>query len=116
MLLSFTVSNQCHGNGPKEDAMLKPYRPIPSKKISIEAAKMLRILMVPIVIMFATIFGGLKACLAIVAVTLYYNEGSGSEHWLSKNGCGSLFYATFEWGATLVASENFLSDKSPVPN
>jgi 4-hydroxybenzoate polyprenyltransferase len=105
LLLSFTVTNQSHGDSPAEDALNKPSRPIPAKRISVETARVLRILFVPAVLLFSASYGSLNAAIGIVVLTAFYNEGGGADHWITKNGCCAGFYATFELGATLVAGE-----------
>ena len=102
LLLSVTITNQSYGNSPAEDALNKPSRPIPAKRISLETAQVLRLLFVPAVLLFSASYGGLKAAVAIVTLTAVYNEGGGSDHWITKNGCCAAFYAAFEWGAILV--------------
>jgi 4-hydroxybenzoate polyprenyltransferase len=105
LLLVFTLVNQSYGIGPQEDAINKPWRPIPSKRISVETTKLLGQLIIPVSIAFSMATGGLGACLSIIAVNFYNHEGGGHAHWLSKNGCCALYYSAYEWGATLVASE-----------
>jgi 4-hydroxybenzoate polyprenyltransferase len=103
LLLSFTITNQSYGNSPAEDALNKPSRPIPAQRISVETAQVLRLLFVPAVLLFSASYGGLNAAVAIVVLTAFYNEGGGSAHWITKNGCCAGFYAAFEWGAIVVA-------------
>ncbi|KIY69047.1 hypothetical protein CYLTODRAFT_436349 [Cylindrobasidium torrendii FP15055 ss-10] len=104
-LLEFNTSNQTFGTSPDEDALNKPWRPIPAKRITLEAAKTLRLAMVPFNIFIASVFSTLPATIGFEAFTALHNDIGGSHHWLTKNGCTSALYGFVEFGATLVADD-----------
>lgn len=104
-LLQFTVANQSTGKSPEEDALNKPNRPLPAKRISLSSARLLRWLLVPACILLSSIVGGLYGAIGIAVLNALYNEASWAGHWVTKNACNAGFYASFEYGATLVASK-----------
>ncbi|KAE9410130.1 hypothetical protein BT96DRAFT_984443 [Gymnopus androsaceus JB14] len=105
-LLYFTITNQTFGASPEEDAANKPNRPIPSKRISVEAATILRWLLVPINLALSVYSGTVPSGAAIFILTSIYCGSGGHSHWLTKNGCAAAFYALFEYGATQIADSS----------
>ena len=84
-LLLFTVSNQRHLESIKEDAINKPSRPLPAKRLTAAEATSLMYAMYPIVILFSVCSGGLGPCLLLMFITLWYNECRGAETPFIKN-------------------------------
>ncbi|KAE9392499.1 hypothetical protein BT96DRAFT_273034 [Gymnopus androsaceus JB14] len=105
-LLYFTITNQTFGTSPEEDAVNKPNRPIPSKRISVEAATMLGWALAPIDLALSIYGGAVPSGAAICVLTSIYCRGGGHSHWLTKNGCCAGFYALFEYGATQIADSS----------
>jgi 4-hydroxybenzoate polyprenyltransferase len=103
LLLQVTVSNQSIGNSPEEDAINKPNRPIPSKRISLEAARLFRWLLIPIDLAVSILLGAFPAGVCVSFMVAAYSEGRGHSHWFTKNLCCAFFYAAFEYGGTTVA-------------
>ena len=58
---------------PEEDATNKPWRPIPARKISLEAARALRWLLLPVCLIQSVVYGvpwqGLSLAVAFLAFT-----------------------------------------------
>ncbi|KAJ3773245.1 UbiA prenyltransferase family [Lentinula raphanica] len=105
-LLYFTVTNQTFGTAPEEDAVNKPNRPIPAKRISVESAILLGWVLAPLNVALSYYAGAVPAGLGICILTSIYCRGGGHSHWLSKNGCCAGFYALFEYGATQIADSS----------
>jgi 4-hydroxybenzoate polyprenyltransferase len=104
-LLQTTVANQSVGTSPEEDAINKPFRPIPSKRISLEAARLFRWLLVPVHLALSVLFGAFLGGLGVSVTTAIHNEIGGSSHWFTKNGCCAIYYAAFEYGGTMIAGK-----------
>lgn len=107
VLLQITTSNQTYGASPEEDALNKPNRPVPSKRISLTAAQLLRWSLVPLSLVYSSILGRgpCVAAVCIILATVIHHEGGGSDHWFTKNGCCAISYAAFEYGATSIIGE-----------
>ena len=82
----------------------RPWRPIPSGRISRVDACLLRIFLVPICLL-ASIFYGWDVFLTSAGLTMtmvVYDELNLAGHWIGKNACNVFGYLTFEIGATKV--------------
>jgi len=106
-LLQFDVSNQtlC----PDEDKHNKKDRPLPSGRISLEDAKILRWALIPICWAISCLYSvqTFYASVALSFLTMVYNEfGAHAGFWLARNLSVAVCYGSFELGATLVASAN----------
>ncbi|KZV95933.1 hypothetical protein EXIGLDRAFT_609880 [Exidia glandulosa HHB12029] len=103
--LQTNVTNQYLGV--EEDAVNKPWRPIPSGRISRSQAITLRWILPGL----CTIGSGLirrallEASVAFAFATLAYNEMDLSHHWLGKNVCCGLGYMILEAGTTLALGD-----------
>lgn len=109
-LLYFTITNQNFGTSPEEDAVNKPSRPIPSKRISVESATILGWYLAPINLTLSIYGGAVPSGAAICILTSIYCGGGGHSHWFTKNACCAGFYALFEYGATQIAGERPFSE------
>lgn len=65
-LLPFTIDNEMQPDAIKEDAENKPWRPMPSKRLSERAAFELVLCLYPLTILTSLHFGGLKQCLVLI--------------------------------------------------
>ncbi|KAJ3513367.1 hypothetical protein NLJ89_g2987 [Agrocybe chaxingu] len=100
----FNLCNQVRD--PMEDKRNKPWRPLPSgritltnairlKRIAITACLLLSLCYSPIVFYSSAFFA---------ALVPMYHELHGDQHWLSKNLMNAVGYACFAIGSTLIAS------------
>ncbi|TFK49264.1 hypothetical protein OE88DRAFT_403802 [Heliocybe sulcata] len=105
-LLQFCVSNQTLSVD--EDAANKPWRPLPSGRISIATAETLRWWMTPLCIAYSARQGVLLPSIALTVMTYVHNELGFHSGWLGKNVCSALGYMAFEWGAIAIASSSRL--------
>ncbi len=96
------VSNQAGSED--EDALNRPWRPLPSGRVTRPQAVVLRHATVLICILWSSNYGmDLVAVTAgLIATTWLYDEGGLSKSVLGKNLCNVGGYVTFEIGATKV--------------
>lgn len=103
-LLQFDVSNQIMDI--EEDSHNKPDRPLPSNRLTVRNAVILRWALVPVCFLFSALYSRetVYASMALVALTIIYDElGAHARHWLIRNIVNGAGFASFEWGSTLVA-------------
>ncbi|RDX41993.1 hypothetical protein OH76DRAFT_1363608 [Lentinus brumalis] len=101
-LLEINVANQ--SLDADEDALNKPWRPIPSKRISLSTARMLRWALLPICFALSCAFGVPVACLLLHIGNVCYHDFGFASHWVTKSLCNALAYAAFNGGASMVMS------------
>ncbi|KUI73677.1 Digeranylgeranylglyceryl phosphate synthase [Cytospora mali] len=103
-LLPFSIDNQRQPSAVLEDAANKPWRPLPSQRIESEQAKKWMLALYPVAVLTSIYAGGLRQCLALVLLGIWYNDLGGSDtHFLTRNfinACGFVCYAS---GAMEVA-------------
>ncbi|KAI0317448.1 UbiA prenyltransferase family [Amylostereum chailletii] len=112
-LLQFNVSNQTLS--PEEDAHNKVDRPLPSGRITLPNALVLRWALIPTCFLLSIAYSvqTLYASVALVTFTIIYDElHAHAAHWAVRNIINAAGFASFEWGATLVAgaSRSHLDD------
>jgi 4-hydroxybenzoate polyprenyltransferase len=103
-LLQFDVSNQTQK--PEEDEMNKRDRPLPSKRISLRNALILRWALVPACLGLSAVYSvqTLYASIALVTLTIIYDDLRASARgWIVRNVVNACGFASFEVGSTLVA-------------
>ncbi|KAJ3011668.1 hypothetical protein NUW54_g2096 [Trametes sanguinea] len=104
--LMCNVSNQARSS--EEDAVNKPWRPIPTCRITASEALVLRWLLVGINIAYSAVYGVdvALASFALFITTFVYDELGFAGHYVGKNFCNIGGYVSLEIGATkLIASE-----------
>lgn len=110
-LLPFAIDNQRQPEAIEEDGENKPWRSMPSRRLSETDAKWLMLSLYPAAIVASLKLGGLKQCLALVFLGWWYNDLGGANYSCITrnfiNACGFLSYAS---GATEVASRSELLD------
>jgi len=89
-----------------EDAVNKPWRPIPSGRISVSSARKLRWFLLPACLLLSLRLGVPDAGLGLTVSILLHNELDLGRHWAGKNGLCGFGYAFFELGATRLAGIN----------
>ncbi|KAI0828274.1 UbiA prenyltransferase family-domain-containing protein [Trametes gibbosa] len=100
-LLQFCLSNQCLS--PAEDASNKPWRPIPSGRITVGSARLLRWTMLVVCLLVSAHYGVVAQSIALALGTLAHNELGMDAAWLPRNVCNAVGYAAFNAGATYAA-------------
>lgn len=108
-LLPFAIDNQRQPEAIEEDGENKPWRPMPSGRMSQTQAMWLMRMLYIAAIVASLQLGGLKQCLTLIFLGWWYNHLGGADHSCITrnliNACGFLSYAT---GATEVASRTEL--------
>lgn len=104
-LLQFNVSNQ--SMDPEEDELNKRDRPLPSGRISLKNARILRWALVPLCFGVSILYSleVLYASVAMIASTIVYNELGAHNQWFVRNLLNGFGVASFEAGTTLVTCE-----------
>ena len=111
-LLPFDIENQRQPDSVKEDGEDKPWRVIPSGRLSPNQARNLMMLLYPAAVITSVYTGGLRECLILIFLGIWYNSLGGSENCLEKNflnGCG---FTAFGVGATKVACGSTILDNT----
>ena len=103
-LLPFSIDNQRQPKAIKEDGVNKPWRPLPSHRITPRRATIWMLGLYPLAIMSSVYVGGLRHCLCLICLGIWYNDLEGADSSpLSRNlinSCGFLCYTS---GAMEVA-------------
>lgn len=103
-VLQFNLSNQVRD--PEEDKRNKPWRPLPSGRITLAQAIILKYITIATCLLLSYSY---SPCVLISSASLsliipLYHEMHGDQHWLTKNLMGGGGYACFATGCTLVAA------------
>ncbi|RYC55761.1 hypothetical protein CHU98_g10452 [Xylaria longipes] len=103
-LLPFAINNQRTRPAVAEDAINKPWRPLPSGRISPHTARTLMLSMYLCAQLFsALISGGLLQGIGLVFLGMWYNNYGGADcHPVIRNGINALGYVCFTSGAMEV--------------
>ncbi|KAH7097307.1 UbiA prenyltransferase family-domain-containing protein [Auriculariales sp. MPI-PUGE-AT-0066] len=81
----------------------KPWRPLPSQRLSISEAFWLRIIWVPVACIIAYPLGGLLPSLWMVCASMLHDDsGLLNRYTMAKNFCNSIGITCFSFGATIV--------------
>ena len=103
-LLPFAIDNQRQPAAMLEDSVNKPWRPMPSKRVHPEQAKVWMLSLYPLAIIASMYVGGIRQCLALALLGVWYNDLRGADaHCFVRNiinACGFVCYAS---GAMEVA-------------
>ncbi|KAF5388376.1 hypothetical protein D9615_000799 [Tricholomella constricta] len=101
-LILCNVSNQARAK--EEDAVNRPWRPIPSGRITVRQAVVLRWFLVIFCATWSATYGAgtVMATLGLVTVTVLYDEAGFSNGPFTKNLCNVGGYTAFEVGATRI--------------
>ncbi|KAH7920720.1 hypothetical protein BV22DRAFT_1020693 [Leucogyrophana mollusca] len=100
-LLQFCVSNQCLS--PEEDARNKPWRPIPSLRLSVTQASALRWALLPLCLLVSACYNVMTLGIIFATSVILHNELKLGSHWFTRNALNAMGYATFDSAATLIA-------------
>lgn len=103
-LFLFNLHNQRHAPSIAEDAINKPWRPIPAGRLSPKQATQIMYYMYPVIALVSLKLGGLLPCLLEVALCLWYNELGGSSNPFLKNFLNAFGFACFFAGPLEVVT------------
>jgi 4-hydroxybenzoate polyprenyltransferase len=101
-LLQADVSNQTY-SGP-EDATNKPWRPLPSGRITVDQSRRLRWMLLIICLGVSVPYGAyvVGASTVLAWALVFYNDMDWSKDLVWKNVLNAIGYASFECGTTLI--------------
>jgi hypothetical protein len=105
-LLQANVSNQARSR--EEDLVNKPWRPLPSNRMSEETVLIFRWFTVAMSLAVSLPYDVIPASAFLTMTTYLHDDLLGSSHWLTKTILNSFGYFSFEVGATQIVSQ-FLS-------
>lgn len=103
-LFLFNLHNQRHASAVAEDAVNKPWRPIPAGRLSSREATLAMYFMYLVILAICLEVGGLLPCIFEVFLFLWYNEWGGASDPYLKNILNGLGFACFFAGPLEVAT------------
>lgn len=106
-LLLFNIANQRLPSSILEDAVNKPWRPLPSERLDPNHARLLLLIMVPMVFLSSMYLGATLQVLLLLALTWMYNDlGGADDNFIVRNIINALGMACYSSGAAIVACGN----------
>ncbi len=103
-LLLFNIANQRLPFSILEDGINKPWRPLPSRRLSQNQARTLLLIVIPIACASSLYLGTTAHMLVIITLTWMYNDLGGTDHnFLIRNIINALGMASYGSGATIIA-------------
>ena len=103
-LLPFNINNQKSPNAIKEDEINKPWRTLPSGRMTPKQAEALMLILYLLALGIGFVTGGLKQSIALVFLGTWYNDFAGGDSsFLVRNLINALGYICFLSGAMEVA-------------
>ena len=105
-LLQCDISNQYLPSSIIEDTENKPYRPIPSGRVTVKRATQLRWALVPLCLALSGLYGAQVVYMSAVflCMTAAYNELNGSAFWLTRDTINGTGFAGLLAAAILVVN------------
>ena len=104
LLPTFSVSNQASTRPVIEDQINRSWRPIPSSRIAIQEAGILRWFLVFLSLSVSALHGNLTAAAIILAAEVAYNDLGLSDWWFTKSLVNAVGYMGFQYGAVTIIS------------
>lgn len=106
-LLLFNLSNQRLPSSILEDSINKPWRAIPSGRLSATSARHLLLTLTPLTILSTFYLGARNETLALIVLTYMYNDlGAADESFIIRHVTNALGFVSFGAGAAQVASSH----------
>ncbi|KAK2068155.1 hypothetical protein P8C59_002813 [Phyllachora maydis] len=105
-LLVLCISNQRQAGAFAEDALNKPWRPLPAGRLTPAAARRLLAAAVPVTFVLAVALGNAGETLALFTLNWLYNDlGMADGHWAVRNALNALGITAMGAGAARVVAE-----------
>ncbi|KAL2259508.1 hypothetical protein VTK26DRAFT_6798 [Humicola hyalothermophila] len=102
-LLIFDLSNQRSPSSILEDSINKPWRPIPSGRVTARAARRALLAAIPLVLALSYSLGVAPQSAAIMLLAWMYNDLQGGDEAVVREAIIAFGYAAFNWGSLEVA-------------
>ncbi|KAK2873646.1 hypothetical protein FQN49_002199 [Arthroderma sp. PD_2] len=91
-LLPFAIDNQRRPESIAEDSLNKPWRTLPSKRMTPQHAFNIMLVLYPLAVLTGIKIGGLRQCAGLIILGVWYNNFGGADtSWITRNfinGCG----------------------------
>ena len=101
--LFINVGNQRQPAAAKEDELNKPWRPLPSKRITPAQAKVLMLALHPTTVATSIFLGAVPQCVSIILLGYLYNDLGGADRsCIIRNALNAVALPCFGSGATMV--------------
>lgn len=105
-LLIFDLANQRHPESLVEDAINKPWRPLPSSRITAGQTRRLLLIALPIALTVNYFLGAWEETALLFTLTWIYNDlGGGDDNWIVRNVVIAFAFSQYNKGSMRVASE-----------
>ena len=102
-LLPFNISNQRQPDAVEEDLINKPWRPLPSGRLTPRQATALMLIFYSLALAISVCLHGSRPCLMLMALGWWYNNWNGAENCGTRNLINAAGYLSFTYGAFEVA-------------
>ena len=103
-VLIFDLANQRLTSSVLEDSINKPWRPLPSGRMTISQARRFLLTILPAIFLATFYLGGLEETVAMMVLTWMYNDlGGADESYIVRNVINASGFMCYSSGATLVA-------------
>ena len=104
-LLPFAINNQRQPKAIEEDKLNKPWRSMPSKRLTPGEAKTLMFITYSAAVVLSKYLGAVKPCVMLIIFGWVYNDlGGADKDPVVRNIINGLGYLSFAFGATIIAS------------
>ena len=114
-LLPFAIDNQRRQESIKEDAKNKPWRPLPSKRLSPKQAKRGMLVFYLAALLSSLYIGCAPQCITLIGLGYWYNDLKGADNsCITRNFINSCGYICYTSGAMRVASGHSVHSWRPV--
>lgn len=108
-LLPFAINNQAQNESIQEDQINKPWRPLPSGRITSHNALRIMFVFYAVSLISSFILGGYRQSLSLIFLGTWYNNFGGADRGLIiRNLINALGYICFTSGAMEVAQKSYL--------
>ena len=103
-VLVFDLANQRLTSSVIEDSINKPWRPLPSGRMTVTQARRLLLAVLPVAFFLTMYLGGMEETVAMMALTWMYNDlGGADESYVVRNLINAFGFMCYSSGATIVA-------------
>ena len=102
-LLPFNISNQRKPSAIEEDLINKPWRPLPSGRLTPRQATALMLIFYTLALAVSVYLHASRPCLFLMALGWWYNDCNGAENCGTRNLINAAGYLSFTYGAFEVA-------------
>lgn len=104
-LLSLDLANQRLDESIEEDAVNKPWRPIPAGRLTQKKARYLQIIIIPTTLALSYVVGGVQESFVMMALNWIYNDlGAANENFWLRNLINAFGFMDFIVGATVFVA------------